>query len=73
MKPQQLPALIGEDFARGTGGAPITRTEKGWRHWARQEARRKTQRDGFTWHASVAWIEWRGCFRICFGGQPEVV
>lgn len=68
---ERHPAMWGFDFARGEGGVIKQRTRKGWQYQADLEARRMTQREGFTWTGIVSWVPWRDAYRVSFGGQPE--
>jgi hypothetical protein len=70
-KSQFVRAVSGCDYIRNIDGLPVTRTEKGWRYWAKQEANRLTKKDNYTWHSSVCWVEHRQAFRISFCGQLE--
>lgn len=64
-------ALCGCDYIRSSDGKPMDKTLGGWMVWAKREADRQSKRDRFLWHPVVAWIDFRGAYRVSFGSMPE--
>ena len=52
-------------------GSAGMRTRKGWQAWGDKYAKQKQKQDRIPWTACVAYIEWRGMYRISLGYQQE--